>query len=132
MGYDAGMIETYPLQRREMLEAYRAQRSGAKARGIAFRFGFEDWCAWWLEDDRWQRRGKRGGLVMARYEDRGAYEPGNVYCCTSGENCRHGAGYRRPWKRPRQFEGRLGDALAWAAADRRDVAHKAKYPLCAY
>lgn len=67
--------------------AYHVQRQNAKRRGIPFRFTMIQWWAWWLEDDRWERRGMGADrLVMARINDAGAYEPGNVRCITHLEN----------------------------------------------
>ena len=73
----------------DVLRAFRAHKSGAKRRGIDFRFSLPEWWDWWRTGNRWARRGRdRGGLVMARPRDRGAYEPGNVVPFSPGENFR--------------------------------------------
>lgn len=72
-------------------DAWRAQRWRCHQRGIEFRFAYKEWVSWW-EDALAQRgpgaiRGKgRGKLGMCRFGDRGAYEPGNVYCGTQVDN----------------------------------------------
>jgi hypothetical protein len=70
-------------------DAYRHQRKAAAKRGIPFLFEFEGWWAWWQRDGLWDRRGRRRDQwVMARFGDRGAYEPGNVYATTQSGNAR--------------------------------------------
>ena len=66
--------------------AYSNQKAKAKRRGIPFNFEFKEWILWWGLD-----YGKRGtstghGLVMARYNDTGPYELGNVFKCTNAQN----------------------------------------------
>lgn len=74
---------------RALRRAYRGQKSRAKGRGIAFLFTFEQWSEWWLTDDRWSRRGRKGGqLVMARHGDAGPYAPDNVACISPNQNSR--------------------------------------------
>jgi hypothetical protein len=66
--------------------AFRNHKSGAKKRGIEFKFTFDEWIDWWGAD--FDNRGSHyGGLCMARYNDEGAYEPDNVYKATMTENC---------------------------------------------
>jgi len=63
------------------------QRAKAVRRGIDFLLTFSEWWEiWWLH---WPDRG-RGSLqyCMARHEDKGAYEVGNVKIITNGENGR--------------------------------------------
>src|SRR4051812_35125921 len=67
----------------EAKKAFEGQRRNAKRRGIPFLFTPETWWAWWQEDDRWPKRGRRrDGLVMCRKGDVGPYSPENVYCST--------------------------------------------------
>lgn len=67
--------------------AFRNQRNSARTRGIPFLFDFETWWAWWQEEDRWLKRGRRADhLVMARRGDVGPYSPDNVICITLSEN----------------------------------------------
>ena len=83
------------------VNAFYAQRAGAKARGIEFLFSLPEWWAWWSTDDRWRRRGGRAGdLVMARLGDTGPYHMDNVYPATNSENVREFA--QRP-RRPRRM-----------------------------
>ena len=65
--------------------AFLMQRQHAKERGIDFEFDFDEWVEWWGDD--FDRRGcEVGQLVMARYNDEGAYEPDNVVKVTCSEN----------------------------------------------
>ena len=69
--------------------AYASQKSSAKIRGVAFRFDFATWWAWWQASGRWARRGRGADLlVMARLGDAGPYAPGNVYSTTGSDNGR--------------------------------------------
>lgn len=73
--------EAQPRQR------YEQHRRNAALRGIAFLLTFEEWWAWWQEDGRWEKRGRRGGaLVMARKGDVGPYSLENIYCATQQGN----------------------------------------------
>jgi len=85
--------------------AFKAQKDTAKRRGIEFQFSFSMWLDWWLEDNRWTKRGLRGnGLVMARNGDVGPYHPDNVRCITTTENIREidrkaqGSALKATWK----------------------------------
>ena len=65
--------------------AFLMQRQHAKRRGIEFLFDFEEWRDWWGDD--FDNRGcKVGQIVMARYNDEGAYAPDNVVKVTCSEN----------------------------------------------
>ena len=67
--------------------AYTRQKSKAKSRGIGFHFTFDEWVEWWGDDI--DRRGRKAdSLVMARHDDAGDYEPGNVKKITFGDNVR--------------------------------------------
>jgi hypothetical protein len=58
---------------------YSSQRQHAKARGIPFSLTFEEWVEIWDNSGKWHLRGKKKGqYVMARNEDKGGYEKGNV------------------------------------------------------
>jgi len=68
-------------------ERFRAHRSHAKARGIAFLLTFEEWWAIWLNSGRWDQRGQRADqYCMARHNDKGPYAVGNVSIITNHEN----------------------------------------------
>ena len=62
----------------------------SRNRGIAFRFTFERWVAWWekhLGPDRLSLRGtKSHQYVMARKGDKGSYCVANVECITASKN----------------------------------------------
>src|SRR6516162_7183362 len=69
--------------------AYYTHRHNARKRGIEWRFTFSAWMYWWVQDDRWLRRGcHKGELVMAHRKDKGPYSPNNVVAMTPGENKR--------------------------------------------
>jgi hypothetical protein len=66
---------------------YGAQKYNAKQRGVEFKLTFADWYKWWIETGHYSERGcKNGQYVMGRIGDQGAYELGNIYCCTTNEN----------------------------------------------
>lgn len=65
--------------------AWCCQKQAAKRRGIEFNFTLDEWIEWWGDD--WDRRGRcKKELVMARYNDEGAYEINNIYKTTTAEN----------------------------------------------
>ncbi|GEO19315.1 hypothetical protein [Microvirga aerophila] len=73
----------------EAVRAFQVQRTTACRRGIPFLFTFTEWWAWWRIDARWEHRGNGlGKLMMARFNDAGAYSPENVYCATHEQNSR--------------------------------------------
>ena len=66
---------------------YKAQRESANRRSIPFLLTFDEWWEWWQVDDRWRGRGLwRGGLVMARNGDVGAYALDNIHCAAPEHN----------------------------------------------
>ena len=78
--YDYNAHNKDPLRRK-----WHTQKHGAKYRGIEFKLTFEQWKDWWGED--MERRGNgKDDLVMARYNDEGAYELGNIKKITHAEN----------------------------------------------
>jgi hypothetical protein len=71
--------------------AYASQKSHAKQRGIPFNLTFEEWFDWWQATGHYHERGRnKHCYVMARYNDTGPYQLGNIYCCTVAENTRTG------------------------------------------
>lgn len=71
------------------LDAYINHRAHSKKRGIGFRISFDDWLAIWWESGHIDERGKHAGqYVMARIDDQGAYEVGNVCIVTCNQNHR--------------------------------------------
>lgn len=65
--------------------AYIKQKSKAKARGIGWKFSFEQWLEFWEHKIAF-KDGTQTGLVMCRYYDCGDYEPSNCYITTCEEN----------------------------------------------
>ncbi len=54
---------------------------------IEFRLSFEQWCAIWHASGKFDMRGRRNSCYcMARHNDIGHYEVGNVSIITQGEN----------------------------------------------
>lgn len=71
--------------------AYASQKSHAKQRDITFNITFDEWYDWWQATGHYHERGRnKSCYVMARYNDTGPYELGNIYCCTVQENTRYG------------------------------------------
>lgn len=67
--------------------AYYQQMVNARnRRHIAWNITFPEWWAIWQESGKWALRGRGKGYCMARFGDSGAYEVGNVYICTCGQN----------------------------------------------
>jgi len=67
--------------------AFNDHKNGAKKRGIPFLFTFDEWVAIWRNSGKSDQRGPwKGQYVMARFGDKGGYEPGNVKIVTNGEN----------------------------------------------
>jgi len=74
-----------------VLHAYTVHRLNAKHRGIPFLLTFDEWWSIWEASGHWHERGPRGlHYVMARPNDIGGYEVGNVYIITRAENTREG------------------------------------------
>lgn len=66
--------------------AYCRQRNNAERRGIGWEFNLATWWQVWQASGKWEQRGKGNGYVMARFNDRGPYAPGNVEIIHSVEN----------------------------------------------
>jgi len=62
---------------------------------VEMRLTFEEWCRIWEESGHWEERG-RGGYVMARHNDLGHYEVGNVSIKLSADNIREANVGRKP------------------------------------
>lgn len=73
------------MTRTEICRKYHNQKVRAKRRGIEWQFSLNEWIAWW-GDDLEKRGSKKGCLVMARYNDCGAYHPDNCRKLTTEEN----------------------------------------------
>jgi len=73
--------------------AYRYQCRSAKYRGIPFLLNFKEWLDIWNASGKWGERGRhKNEYCMARKNDEGPYELGNVYITTCSAN---GADYQR-------------------------------------
>jgi hypothetical protein len=69
---------------------YTEHKNNAKKRGIEFNLTIEEWWNIWNASGRWAQRGigDPSKYVMARNNDSGAYEVGNVYITLCGDNAR--------------------------------------------
>lgn len=66
---------------------FQTHRSGAKKRGIAWHFTFEQWWSIWESSGHWEQRGRgTGTYVMCRNGDLGPYAVGNVFIALNAEN----------------------------------------------
>jgi hypothetical protein len=83
---------------------YSKQKRHAKERGIPFLLTFEQW--WELWEPYWEQRGRSNAsaLCMARFNDQGAYEIGNVEIKSLSANTREGLAIR--WRASRDEEKR--------------------------
>lgn len=71
----------------DLKRAFRMQRNGAKERGIAFEFSFEEWLSVWEKSGKLSERGRGSGrYVMARIGDIGPYKASNVEIITGNKN----------------------------------------------
>lgn len=79
-------------QIKRVRKLYFHQKSAAKARGIPFLISIKDWENWWegqLGPDWFSKRGsERGKYVMARLDDKGPYQLGNIKCILTEDNIR--------------------------------------------
>lgn len=67
--------------------AFRMQRRSAGYRGIEWKLTMWQWWNIWLESGKWEMRGRgRGRYCMARTNDFGPYEIGNVSIITTEQN----------------------------------------------
>jgi DNA-binding CsgD family transcriptional regulator len=74
---------------RNPVTAFNSQRTTARARGIEWNLKIWDWWQIWQSSGKWDDRGRdKGGYVMCRFKDVGAYEVGNVYIATNSSASR--------------------------------------------
>lgn len=66
--------------------AFQEQLRTSRCRGIAFTLTLREWLDVWNTSGKWAERGRGHGYCMARIDDAGAYEMGNVYITTGAEN----------------------------------------------
>jgi hypothetical protein len=68
---------------------YNIHKENSKRRGIEFLLSFNEWYDFWLQSCHWHERGtKKGQYVMARHNDIGPYQLGNISIITNAENTR--------------------------------------------
>lgn len=85
--------------------AYFDQKRNAAARNIPFRLTLPQWMQVWEESGNFADRGRGvGKYCMSRFQDRGAYEVGNVYIQLATENSSEAmrrtlANGRMPWQK---------------------------------
>jgi hypothetical protein len=70
-------------------KAFLDQKRHSKRRGIVFNFILTEWWAVWVQSGKWEQRGPGHGYCMARNNDSGAYELGNIYITTGSKNMKH-------------------------------------------
>ena len=70
--------------------AFVMQKGNAKKRGIKWRMKLWEWWQLWQASGKWDKRGVGQGYVMARHNDAGAYEVGNVSIITAAKNTSDG------------------------------------------
>lgn len=71
---------------------YTQHKNRASRCRIEFKLTFEEWWQIWEDSGRYAERGAfRGGYVMSRKEDKGAYEAGNVFIQRHEDNAKQGA-----------------------------------------
>lgn len=69
--------------------AFRSQKYRARARGIEWNMSFSEWWEIWQESGCWELRGREyGNYCMARFNDSGPYEVGNVEIVSVTQNIR--------------------------------------------
>ncbi len=97
-------------EQKRIRTAFLQQRRDSKARGIQFKFNYDDWLNWWGSDIL--NRGVSSGdkLVMARYGDTGCYEPDNCYKSTSSDNVRYSSLNLTPYKRTDEHKAAVSAA----------------------
>ena len=71
----------------EARKRYDQQKSAATTRNIKWNFTFNEWWEWWEATGHWHERGiQKGQYCMARFNDIGPYELGNIKCILHSEN----------------------------------------------
>lgn len=67
--------------------AFMRQKASSKRRGIEWNLSFDEWLTVWIESGELANRGScKGQFVMARVQDAGPYEVGNVEIKTCSKN----------------------------------------------
>ena len=89
-------------------QKYLVQRWDAiNRRGIEFNLTFEQWWDIWQQSGKYEERGRLGHqYVMARFNDTGPYQIGNVKIITHDQNLNETKGMKRP-PRTKEHEEKL-------------------------
>lgn len=84
----------------ELLDAYKKFSAHARncnlkkdraGNQVFLLFSFAEWLQFWIDSGHWHERGcKKGHYVMARHNDLGHYEPGNVSIVLHSSNASEG------------------------------------------
>lgn len=123
-----GRPKLRPQKQFDPFKAYITQKSGARQRGIEWRFTFESW--WLIWEDHFHLRGPgKDDLCMARKGDEGPYSPENVYLTTNSRNSidknSSDKALRRKMetieRRGRRFAGNFGANPAALVSRRQEV-----------
>lgn len=70
---------------------WNRQRCQSRDRGIDFNLTFEEWYKWFLDqgvDRNIPQKNEGSAWCMARKNDQGPYEIGNIYLATMVQNCK--------------------------------------------
>ena len=102
-------------------QRYQEQKNAAIQRGIEWEFTFESWWKVWEDSGQWENRGRsKGKYCMSRKEDKGPYNPENVFIQTHEQNAKDARKYNKtlpstvwkkgitPWNK-----GLKGAQVAW-------------------
>jgi hypothetical protein len=97
-------------KRRYFAQKYSAlKRSDKNGNKIEWKLTFEQWWDWWQATGLYDKRGcKKGQYVMARVDDLGPYELGNIFCTTCGENIKASNTVRAVSDHHKEVAGALG------------------------
>lgn len=111
-------------QQTKFLKVYKAQKSNARTRGIAFFLTFEEWLAIWIESGKLDQRGRGAEkFCMCRNADVGPYEVGNVFIGTGRENVRAGnlGKLDSDETRQKKSQSMRGIAHPWSVGDKNPM-----------
>jgi hypothetical protein len=103
-----------PIELKPVYAQWVQQRTNTKNRldcdgkPIEFNLTFDEWYSWWMATGHYNERGHtRGQYVMARKNDRGHYELGNIECKLTADNLSERTHYRTTEKYLQQKEGQI-------------------------
>jgi len=72
---------------RYISDMYADHKWRAYSAGIPFLLTIEEWYDWWIATGHWHERGRgKDKYCMARFNDEGPYQIGNIKCITNAEN----------------------------------------------